>query len=99
MTRIDPFAAGLTLGGLMGAAHAAWIALVAVTATVWATNVILPGHVVPATFVLDSVDVSVAAFLVVMTTFAGCGLGWLFAAAWNGLAALRAPVLAPQVGR
>lgn len=77
MRRIDPFAAGLTLGLLMGAAHAA--------------GLIFGGQLVRATFEPAGVDVSVAAFLVVMTIFAGCAMGWLFAAIWNGLATQRPP--------
>jgi hypothetical protein len=99
MSRLDPVSAGLTLGGLMGGAHAAWIALVAFAAAPWVTDVDFDGQAASATFVLESVDLSVAAFLVVLTVFAGCGLGWLVAAVWNGLAAARPPVLVPQVAR
>lgn len=76
MSRIDPFGAGLTLGLLVGGAHVLWTALA--------------GSVMGPPFGLHGFDLGVAAFLVVMTTFAGLGLGWAFAAVWNGLATLRA---------
>jgi hypothetical protein len=99
MSRLDPFAAGLTVGGLMGAVQAAWIALVAFTAAPWVSDIVVEGQVGGATFVLESVDLSVAAFLVVLSVFAGCATGWLFATVWNGLAHLRAPTPLPQVAR
>lgn len=90
MSRIDPFGAGLTLGLLLGGAHVLWAALVAFGAAGWVMDIVFRLHFIRPPFELDGFDVSVAAFLVVMTTFAGFALGCAFAAIWNGLAALRA---------
>lgn len=90
MSRIDSFGAGLILGLLFGAAHAAAMAVVAVAASPFVADVVLAGQVVRTTFAVEGVDIGVAAFLVVMTVFAGCAIGWLVAATWNGVANLRA---------
>ena len=99
MSRIDPFGAGLTLGFLMGVGHAIWIALVALTAAPWVAEVVIGGEVVRAAFAPDGVDLSVAAFLIVMTTLAGCGVGWLFATIWNGLVHLGPAGPVQEAGR
>lgn len=90
MSRIDPFGAGLTLGLLIGGAHAVWAALVASGAATWVMSVVFRLHFIRPPFEIDGFDLGVAAFLVVMTALAGLALGWAFAAIWNGLANLRA---------
>jgi hypothetical protein len=90
MSRIDPFGAGLSLGLLVGGAHTVWAVLVASGAAPWILDVVFRLHFIRPPFDVDGFDLSVAAFLVAMTTFAGLALGWAFAAIWNGLATLRA---------
>ena len=99
MSRIDPFRAGLTLGLLFGGACASWIALVAFTAASWVTDVVVPGQIIRATFEFDGVDLSGAAFFVLMSSLAGCALGGLFSAVWNALADLCATGPVRQAGR
>ena len=90
MSRIDPVGAGLTLGLLLGGVHAAWSTLVAIGAAPWVMSVVFRLHFIRPPFEIDGFDLCVAAFLVVMAALAGCALGWLFAALWNGLASPRA---------
>ena len=90
MSRIDPFSLGLTLGILFGGVHAAWAALVASGVAAWFMSAVFRLHFIRPPFEIDGFDLSVAAFLILMTTFAGLALGWAFAAIWNGLATLRA---------
>jgi hypothetical protein len=90
MSRIDPFGAGLTLGLLLGSIHAGWAALVASGVAPWVMNVVFRLHFIRPPFEIDGFDLAVAAFLVLMTTFAGLALGWAYAMVWNGLANLRA---------
>lgn len=90
MSRINGLGAGLTLGLLVGAAHLAWVLLVASGAATWVLNLVFRLHFIRPPFEVDGFDPSVAAMLVGLTTVGGFVFGGAFAMIWNGLANLRA---------
>ncbi len=85
MKAIDPLKAGLALGGVLGGFHLCWSLLVA---TGWAQalmDFIFWVHFIKPVYTVEPFSAGIAAMLVMVTSFVGFLLAFVFGLLWNRL--------------
>jgi hypothetical protein len=85
MKAIHPLKAGLTFGVLLGICHLAWAMLVALGWAQTVIDVVFRLHFIKPPYVIAPFELTVAAFLVLMTFCSGFVLAYIFSLVWNRL--------------
>jgi hypothetical protein len=85
MQNINPLKAGLTLGGLTGAFHLFWAALVAIGLAQRVIDFVFWMHFIRPLYVISPFNISTAVILVTVTFTIGYAMGLILACLWNFL--------------
>lgn len=85
MNHLNPKKTGLAVGKLVGGLHLVWAVLVALGWAQTLVNFSMWAHMVSVPVVVKAFDLSAAVTVVIVATFVGFFIGYVFAKIWNWL--------------
>ncbi|MEK7101540.1 MAG: hypothetical protein AAB882_00095 [Patescibacteria group bacterium] len=85
MNHLNPAKTGLALGKLVGGVHLMWSIFIALGWAQALVNFSQWAHMVSVPVVVGAFDLSAAITVVLVATFIGYALGYVFATIWNWL--------------